>query len=73
MGNFISNTTNSTLNDDIYITYLDKMEKGYATTVYNTNICKNCKTNIHSNNVQRCKINIHSNNVQRCNKNTYFY
>lgn len=55
MGNFISNTTTSTLNNDIYITYLDKMEKGYATPVYNTNICKNCKTNIHSNSVQRCK------------------
>lgn len=55
MGNFISNTTTSTLNNDIYITYLDKMEKGYATPVYNTNICKKCKINIHSNSVQRCK------------------
>lgn len=45
MGNFI--TKSSTLiKQDIYITCLDKMEKGYASPVYQTNTCKKCKINI---------------------------
>jgi hypothetical protein len=61
MGNFIAKTSTPT-NKDIYITCLDKMEKGFATPVYQTSTCKKCKINIHYN----------FNNTNLFNKNTCF-
>ena len=48
MGNLIAKST-SIANQDIYITCLDKMEKGYANPHYHTTTCKKCKLNIHYN------------------------
>ena len=61
MGNFITKSS-TPINQDIYITCLDKMEKGYASPVYNTTTCKNCNISIHYN----------FTNTNLFNKNTCF-
>ena len=66
MGNLITKSSISN-NQDIYITCLDKMEKGFATPVYHTTTCKNCNFNIHHN----FKTNnlIHKNSCFNCETN----
>ena len=65
MGNFITKSS-TPIKKDIYITCLDKMEKGFATPVYQISTCKKCKINIHHN--------IHYNftNTKLINNNTCF-
>ena len=66
MGNFITKSS-TPIKKDIYITCLDKMEKGFATPVYHTTTCKNCNFNIHHN----FKTNnlIHKNSCFNCETN----
>jgi len=65
MGNFIPKST--PIKQDIYITCLDKMEKGYATPSYHTETCNNCKLNIHYNFVTTNLVNKH--NCFNCESN----
>ena len=66
MGNFITKSS-TPIKKDIYITCLDKMEKGFATPVYHTTTCKNCKLNIHYNFINTNLI--YENNCFNCETN----
>lgn len=48
MGNLITRSSKRDIND-IYITCLDKMEKGYAVPTYHKATCKQCQINIYQN------------------------
>ena len=66
MGNFITKSS-TPIKKDIYITCLDKMEKGFATPVYHTTTCKKCKLNIHYNFINTNLI--YENNCFNCETN----